>query len=333
MPGGKDVVDLYGLIGVTSEATQKEIRKAYRKKALKCHPDRNPDDPNAAEVFDNLVKAYELLIDPEAKRKYDAELRVAQEQKLKWEAANAEIRAMRAKLEQREKEAVDRKRAKRKRDDEVEKRKRNKRILEELLAEELQENEAKEALRQNVNRGGGREIQERGRPGPGLGDSRGLSRDQGQIRVKWAKGDTHTRDTLASHFEKYGEIVGLTMGGKRLAIITFRRNRTAEDAFLGENTSVSRAFKVKIIGASSIARSRSNGGNLTDIESPDMKNPYSNPSNPYAFDTPTSTSKTNPYDFLGTGLGNVDSGGVTAGNDLGSYEESILDRMRKKKKI
>lgn len=44
-----------------------QIKRAYRKKALKCHPDKNPDDPKAAETFNQLSKALEILCDKEAR--------------------------------------------------------------------------------------------------------------------------------------------------------------------------------------------------------------------------------------------------------------------------
>uniref|UniRef100_A0A3P9JLQ6 DnaJ homolog subfamily C member 17 n=1 Tax=Oryzias latipes TaxID=8090 RepID=A0A3P9JLQ6_ORYLA len=69
----KDILqmDLYGLLGIKSSATTKEIKKAYRKKALTCHPDKNPDNPKAAELFHQLSQALEVLADAAARAAYD----------------------------------------------------------------------------------------------------------------------------------------------------------------------------------------------------------------------------------------------------------------------
>eukprot|EP00064_Thunnus_orientalis_P004167 superscaffoldBa00000371_g4178 len=69
----KDILqlDLYGLLGIESTATTKEIKKAYRQKALTCHPDKNPDNPKAAELFHQLSQALEVLTDAAAKAAYD----------------------------------------------------------------------------------------------------------------------------------------------------------------------------------------------------------------------------------------------------------------------
>ncbi|ESO83488.1 hypothetical protein LOTGIDRAFT_74301, partial [Lottia gigantea] len=64
-------LDLYGLLEVEAEATKKEILSAYRKKARKCHPDKNPDNPKAAELFLELAKALEVLTDAPARAAYD----------------------------------------------------------------------------------------------------------------------------------------------------------------------------------------------------------------------------------------------------------------------
>lgn len=63
--------DYYKLLGVEKTATQKEIKKAYRKLAAKYHPDKNPDDKAAEEKFKNINEANEVLSDPNKREKYD----------------------------------------------------------------------------------------------------------------------------------------------------------------------------------------------------------------------------------------------------------------------
>ena len=53
--------DYYEVLGVSRSATEEEIKKAYRKLAMKHHPDRNPDNPAAEEKFKEAKEAYEIL--------------------------------------------------------------------------------------------------------------------------------------------------------------------------------------------------------------------------------------------------------------------------------
>jgi len=57
--------DYYNILGVSGSATQDEIKKAYRKLAVKYHPDKNPGDKNAEDKFKQVSEAYEVLRDPE----------------------------------------------------------------------------------------------------------------------------------------------------------------------------------------------------------------------------------------------------------------------------
>lgn len=61
----------YSILGLNREATQEEIKKAYRRLALKYHPDTNPKDKDAEEIFKEISEAYAVLSDPEKRRIYD----------------------------------------------------------------------------------------------------------------------------------------------------------------------------------------------------------------------------------------------------------------------
>lgn len=63
--------DYYNILGVSKSASQDEIKKAYRKLAVKYHPDKNPNNKNAENKFKEISEAYEVLKDPEKRKKYD----------------------------------------------------------------------------------------------------------------------------------------------------------------------------------------------------------------------------------------------------------------------
>ena len=67
----EETYSLYTIIGCEKNASQEEIKRAYRKKAFKLHPDRNRNDPNANEKFQQLQAAYDILKDPDSRRRYD----------------------------------------------------------------------------------------------------------------------------------------------------------------------------------------------------------------------------------------------------------------------
>ena len=63
--------DYYEVLGVSKNASDDEIKKAYKKMAIKYHPDRNPDDKEAEAKFKEAAEAYDVLRDPQKRARYD----------------------------------------------------------------------------------------------------------------------------------------------------------------------------------------------------------------------------------------------------------------------
>lgn len=63
--------DYYEVLEVTKTATVEEIKKAYRKKAIQYHPDKNPGDKEAEEKFKEAAEAYDVLSNPDKRSRYD----------------------------------------------------------------------------------------------------------------------------------------------------------------------------------------------------------------------------------------------------------------------
>ncbi|KAL7291843.1 hypothetical protein TKK_0014408 [Trichogramma kaykai] len=95
-------LDLYAIIGAEDTATEAELKKAYRQRALKCHPDKNPDNPKAAEEFRQLTKVLEILTDAKARACYDKVRRAKKEAQLRQKELSAKRKKFKDDLERRE---------------------------------------------------------------------------------------------------------------------------------------------------------------------------------------------------------------------------------------
>jgi curved DNA-binding protein CbpA len=75
----ENTTDYYSLLGIERSAGASEIKQAYRRMVFRYHPDRNPDDDQAADMFKQILEAYETLSDSEKRSTYDEVTRPAEE--------------------------------------------------------------------------------------------------------------------------------------------------------------------------------------------------------------------------------------------------------------
>ncbi|KAF8884928.1 DnaJ-domain-containing protein [Gymnopilus junonius] len=102
MSTAEEEINPYELLNLKLEATEQEIRTAYRQRSLKVHPDRNPNNPDAARKFHELNQAYELLLDPLRRLALDAKQRVKQARKERFKSYDNKRKNLVEELEERE---------------------------------------------------------------------------------------------------------------------------------------------------------------------------------------------------------------------------------------
>ena len=97
-------MSLYSLLGVSRDATTKEIKAAYYSAALKLHPDKNKDNTKESdEMFQQIIDAYTVLINESTRREYDKNLQLQEEELQKNESMPSKRKQMIEELEMKEK--------------------------------------------------------------------------------------------------------------------------------------------------------------------------------------------------------------------------------------
>ena len=214
-------LDLYLLLNVEPDATEKAIKKAYRKKALTCHPDKNPDNPKAAEEFHRLSDAYEVLSDEAARKAYDTVLKARKAAEIRKRQLDSKRRKLRDELEEREKKA--------KEDAEAEVlNQQHTKTDEEKLAEEIERlrrrgnamlEEEQERIREEIEK----EKKSRIDSNVSSSSQTGTTMPSGgtKLKVRW-KNDSEGRyssESLRKIFSKYGDVAEVVVmdgsGGKK----------------------------------------------------------------------------------------------------------------------
>ncbi|GAB7339207.1 hypothetical protein MBLNU457_5866t1 [Dothideomycetes sp. NU457] len=202
--------DFYALLGVNFETSESDIRRAYRKTALKYHPDKNADNPAALEKFHLLQIAYDVLSDPTAKGIYDNARKARKDKEERESAFEGRRRQMKDDLERREsgyfkrkrdeddaEEALQREIKRLAEDGARRRREREERLNRELLEEEErrdQERRGEVPIANEAASKGGTEVAEIDR----------------SVKVRWQKKDdglVYDEDALKRLFAQFGTIV------------------------------------------------------------------------------------------------------------------------------
>lgn len=102
MAAEEEFVDWYAFVGVERDAPAREISRAYRKRALSCHPDKRPGDAAAAKEFATLQRAYDVLSDEAARKAFDGVLEARELRERRRDAEDGRRRKQREDLEARE---------------------------------------------------------------------------------------------------------------------------------------------------------------------------------------------------------------------------------------
>ncbi|KAI8911965.1 hypothetical protein DFJ77DRAFT_511987 [Powellomyces hirtus] len=217
--------DYYGLLEVPYGATDAQIRKAYRKRALKFHPDKvGPDDAKAAHMFHLLSVASDTLSDPAKRSVYDSLYKARIAQKRKLDAMDASLRQARSDLEAREGAA------KRAKDTGFAAAVQRRNEIDRLREEGLKKAQAAEEQRRQMSTA---HVQEAVREAMRHRVETAASVADCTVRAKWkTRNVTFTVADLQNAFGRYGKVDKVIMNskGKGSAMVVFESIFDAQSA-------------------------------------------------------------------------------------------------------
>ncbi|XP_076983601.1 dnaJ homolog subfamily C member 17 isoform X2 [Tamandua tetradactyla] len=235
-------MDLYALLGIEEKAADKEVKKAYRQKALSCHPDKNPDNPRAAELFHQLSQALEVLTDAAARAAYDKVRKAKKQAAERTQKLDERRKKVKLDLEAREQQAQAH-------GSEEEEESRSTRTLEQEIIRLREEGsrqleEQQRLIREQICQE--REQRLRGKAEYSEG------KETPKLKLKWkcqkedeSKGG-YSKDVLLQLFQKYGEVLNLVLSSRKAgtAVVEFATIKAAELAVQNEVGLVDNPLKI-----------------------------------------------------------------------------------------
>ncbi|XP_010623000.1 dnaJ homolog subfamily C member 17 isoform X1 [Fukomys damarensis] len=266
-------LDLYALLGIEEQAADKEssfhdlhsrsnqgnseglwapeslpassetqVKKAYRQKALSCHPDKNPDNPRAAELFHQLSQALEVLTDAAARAAYDKVRKAKKQAAARTQKLDEKRKRVKLDLEARERQAQAQ-------GSEEEEDSRSTRTLEQEIARLREEGsrqleEQQRLIREQIRQD--REQRLRGK----VRNTEGKGTPKLKLKWKCEKEDEsqggYSRDVLLRLLQKYGEVLNLVLSSKKAgtAVVEFSTVKAAELAVQNEVGLVDNPLKI-----------------------------------------------------------------------------------------
>jgi len=256
-------LDLYELLGVEVTSDEKTIKKAYRKKALTCHPDKNPDDKKAIELFHQLSDALEVLTDENTRKAYDNVLKARKAQEIRVRAMDAKRQKLKDKLDKGEK--LHEQEMEMKMDEEAKLAAEIERLRKEGSRQLEEEQEAMK-----------RQMAEEARVKVADPATSGAAR----LKVRWDRkvlSWPYDKDNLVSIFSKYGEVTAVVVNSKKggSALVEFANLTEAqmaakiETGFPGNKLSIKPLWEEEsAAGNPGVAKASNGNSDVIDLTGP-----------------------------------------------------------------